>query len=209
MVPQLLQRLDALLHQKWSSFYEMLLPGLSSEQIQRVESALGVELPQEFKLFYQWKNGHSNSEYKNLWYNRNLLNVEQILETWTVMNELLELGEFEEPNWWNPRWIPFAENGAGDHYVLDLAGSFGGQPGQVIEFWHNDPDRHIYFDSFSKWLETIVLAIERGYQNHSGNYRREDAEAFKLVEEDDRIFEQAYADINPGFPLIHTADEED
>ena len=102
MVEQLLQRLDALLQQKWSSFYEMLLPGLSSEQIQSFESALGVELPEEFKLFYQWKNGHSNSKYKLLWYNRNLMNVESILHNWTDMNELLELGEFEEPNWWNP-----------------------------------------------------------------------------------------------------------
>ncbi len=208
MVEKLIQRFDALLQEKWSSFYKTLLPGLSSEDIKSLESTLGVELPEEFKLFYQWKNGHPNSDYKNLWYNRNLMNVEESLRTWTDMNELLELGEFEEPNWWNPRWIPFAENGGGDHYVLDLAGSFGGKPGQVIEFWHNDSDRDIYFDSFSNWLETIVLAIERGYQNLSGNYRGEGTEAFNLAKEDDRIFEQAYADINPGFPLRHTAEEE-
>jgi cell wall assembly regulator SMI1 len=32
------------------------------------------------------------------------------------------------------RWIPFAENGGGDHYVLDLAESFGGQVGLLRLF---------------------------------------------------------------------------
>lgn len=192
---QLIQRFDALLQEKWSDFYDTLSPGLSLAEIKSLELALGVELPKEFKLFYQWKNGHPDNEYQCLWYNRNLMNTEGMLETWTYMNELLELGEFEETNWWNPLWIPFVENGGGDHYVLDLAGSFGGKPGQVIEFWHNDADRNIYFTSFFKWLETIILAIEQGYQNNE-------------TEADARIFEQAYMNINPGFPLRHTADEE-
>jgi cell wall assembly regulator SMI1 len=64
----------------------MLLPGLSSEQIQSFKSALDVDLPEEFKLFYQWKNGHSNSKRKALWYNRSLMNVEAILQNWTEKN---------------------------------------------------------------------------------------------------------------------------
>lgn len=205
---QLIQGFDTLLQEKWSDFYETLLPGLSLTEINSLESKLGVELPKEFKLFYQWKNGHSDNQYQCLWYNRNLMNTEVMFETWTYMNELLELGEFEETNWWSALWIPFAENGGGDHYVLDLAGSFGGKPGQVIEFWHDDPDRNIYFPSFSKWLETIILAIEQGYQNRFERYDREDAEAFNQAEADARIFEQAYVNVNPGFPLRHTADEE-
>ena len=190
---ELIQNFDVLLQQKWSSFYQTLLPGISAEDIESLESKLGINLPEEFKLFYQWKNGQSTNKVKPLWYNRNLMNIEEVLETWTCMNELLALGEFEQPNWWDPHWIPFAENGAGDYYVLDLVGSFGGTPGQVIEFWNGDVDRNIYFASFSKWLETIISAIEQGYQN---------------LESDSEIFEQTYRKVNPGFPLKHLADEE-
>jgi hypothetical protein len=46
--------------------------------------------------------------------------------------------------------------------------------------------------------------MEQGYQNRFERYDSEDAEAFNQAEADARIFEQAYGNINPGFPLRGT-----
>ena len=56
----LIQRLDSWLRQNRPEFYQQLLPGLSDEELANFEKTLGVELPDDFKLLYQWKNGEQD-----------------------------------------------------------------------------------------------------------------------------------------------------
>jgi cell wall assembly regulator SMI1 len=42
------------------------------------------------------------------------------------------------PAFWHKGWIPFASNGAGDYYCLDLAPVEEGDIGQIISFNHEN-----------------------------------------------------------------------
>lgn len=48
-----------------------------------------------------------------------------------------------KPMLWNSKWIPIAENGAGDYLCLDTDPADGGCYGQVLYFWHDWGDRSI------------------------------------------------------------------
>ncbi len=58
----LIQRLDSWLQKNRPDYYQLLQPGLSSDEIAGFEDTLQVELAPEFKLFYKWKNGQSCTE---------------------------------------------------------------------------------------------------------------------------------------------------
>ena len=58
------------------------------------------------------------------------LSCEEIVSQGKTWKELLDGGDFKDTfygsddgiknDWWNPKWIPFAHNGGGDHLCLDL-----------------------------------------------------------------------------------------
>lgn len=77
--------------------------------------------------------------------------IREIFSDWSTMNDLLDGGDFDgaipKPSpevsdaWWNRQWIPFANNGAGDLLCLDMCPSDAGTVGQVIEYFHDAPNR--------------------------------------------------------------------
>lgn len=52
--------------------------------------------------------------------------------------------------------MPIFSNGSGDFICYDLAGSFDGQPGQLIEYWHADNDRNIIAGDLTSFLGALV-----------------------------------------------------
>ena len=102
-----------------------------------------------------------------------------------INGELLTDGDFVA-NWWRPAWVPFLENGGGDHLCLDLEGTFTGRPGQLIEHWHDGPERSVLYPDLTSWLAAVVETYE------------------KTLESGSRCSDGEFADVElecpPGFP---------
>ena len=185
-------RLDAWLKANRADYYAELSPGAKDPEIAEIEKAAGKSLPDAFKAFLRWRNGQGEDCYDALQFNRSPMNVDDILATMDTMKELSNAGEFELEGWWDAGWVPFLDNGGGDHLVLDLTGSFGGKPGQVLEFWHADADRDIVAPSFSGWLESFVASLEADlWAEEDGDFHPED---------DDEL-DEYLAERLPGYPI--------
>jgi cell wall assembly regulator SMI1 len=154
-------RLDEWLKSNRADYYAQLLPGATDEEIQRLERLLGLSLPESFKALYRWRNGQPLDCYEAFHDNKMFLRLEEIEETWVVLKELLEGGDFEIENWWRVGWVPFLHDGAGNNLCLDLEGTFTGHKGQLLEFWHDDFDRDVLYPDFKHYLEAVVECLEQ------------------------------------------------
>jgi cell wall assembly regulator SMI1 len=191
----LIARLDAWLSRERPEFYAHLLPGLTDAALRDLETRLGRALPAEFQAFYRWRNGQDASYFESFFHNFSLMPAVHIVEAQRVLNDLLEAGDFDLPNWWSPQWVPFLYNGAGDHYCVDTGGSFGGVPGQVLMFNHDWENRDIEYPSFHAWLATVVEALEAGMFEY-GEYGMQPV---------DDAWDALCAVRNPGYPIEHDA----
>ena len=141
------------------------------QALQKLEDATGVTLPEAFKLFYLANNGQKDDG-DGLVPAKDILDgdfymmpLSEILSDWRMMNELVEVGEFDNSRvrshkairkeWWNRAWIPFAGDGGGDHLCLDFAPTKAGVAGQVIAFHHDSPQREWLAPSFEQWLAQL------------------------------------------------------
>ena len=99
------------------------------------------------------------------------LSIEQICSDWKMHKELLESGDFDDcqpeschpqikNDFWNTSWIPFAWNGGGDYYCIDLDPSASGNHGQVITHCHETGDHRLLADSLTSYLKSIVEQLE-------------------------------------------------
>jgi cell wall assembly regulator SMI1 len=67
-----------------------------------------------------------------------------------------------EPVFWSDDWLPVAEGAEGRFACLDLAPPEEGNVGQVVEFWHQDPTRHVRTSSFADWYGEFVDELVSG-----------------------------------------------
>lgn len=173
------QRLETWLGVHAPDLLADLQPGATEQAIQQTETFLGVQLPEDFKAVYRRHNGQDEAS-DWLFNGREFLSLERIQEEWQVWKELLDGGDFDhsasEPDtgirtdWWHAQWIPITYDGAGNHDCLDLAPAEGGTVGQIIEFWHDDPDRKVLAESYGTWFAAFVLACESGQYIYSEEY---------------------------------------
>jgi cell wall assembly regulator SMI1 len=118
-------------------------------------------LPSAFHELYQWHDGQSFDCYEAFQDNRVFMALDDARESHEILTELLDAGEFQRANWWSRHWVPFLYNGAGDYVCVDLAGTFTGQVGQIIEFWHDDAGRNVIAPSLEAWLADYAALLER------------------------------------------------
>jgi cell wall assembly regulator SMI1 len=101
-----------------------------------------------------------------------LYSATDIAGAWEMQAELLDDGDFD-PNkrkaqagiraqHWNTGWLPIADNGAGDHFCVDLAPAKGGKVGQVIHVGHEGPKRTRLGTSVADWLGRFAADLEAG-----------------------------------------------
>ncbi|MCR5890039.1 SMI1/KNR4 family protein [Hymenobacter sp. J193] len=178
---QLLSRLDTLLQQHRPEYYATLAPPATATELDALEAAFQLKLPTELRQWYGWHNGHLES--KSIFQNHEFIQgnslapLSSVAESMRVNCELLAAGEYFMPNWWQTNWVPFLENGGGDHICLDLEGTFTGQPGQVLEQWHDMEQRTVLFPDLTAWLRAVVQAYEQaGAQGQLTDEQTEDLE---------------------------------
>jgi cell wall assembly regulator SMI1 len=148
--------LDNHLKTKRPDFYGTLNPPLTDQQITALEQEFKITLPPQVKLLYKWKNGQAaNERFVN---NSEFMPLESALETYSILTPMIG-HDFEIKNWWNENWIPLFDNGGGDNICVDMSGTFTGNAGQIIEFWHADPDRNVIAPS----LEAFIAALNKFY----------------------------------------------
>ena len=120
-----------------------------------------MTLPPLYASLLRWRNGGS---FDSLWRNYLLLPSDQLAEARDIDAE-----QFDEPLWWHDQWIPFLDDRSTNYLCIDCAGCFGGQPGQIVEFWHEDGFRTIRHASFEAWLSTFVEGLELGLFDQEGS----------------------------------------
>lgn len=164
---QLWQKLESYLSDHNPDLLADLNPPATDAQIHEFEMALDAELPADFVACLKIHNGQKGSS-DWLFEGHEFLSIERILMVWTVLNQLLKGGDFDEEaaksdpeviaEWWSPCWVPFTSNGGGDYFCLDLAPTSKGAPGQVIKYSGELPYRRLKASNFSEWFKSFVKA---------------------------------------------------
>lgn len=101
-----------------------------------------------------------------------LMSANEMLEAWRGLNRTHvrpirffgppPVDEQIRPIWWHSHWMPFTDNGAGDHLCCDADPDPSGSPGQVVTYFHDLADRRVAAPSFSEWLARQADALESG-----------------------------------------------
>lgn len=155
----LLVNLDQLIGSKRNVYHKGLQPGLSPDEIHALEEKYGITLPEDLKDLYQWHNGQRDDNYEAFVNNCTFVPLEHALDTAAEFTSMIG-SDFELPDMWHETWIPIFSNGGGDFICYDLAGSFDGQAGQLIEYWHADNDRNIIAGDLAGLLQALVNLYE-------------------------------------------------
>ena len=90
------------------------------------------------------------------------MQMEEVKYVVEPATELLEMGEFGQQHWWSRQWVPFLRDYDGSFLCLDMAGAFGGQPGQLITYAEDDPRRTIEYPDLAAFLSALVSAFDSG-----------------------------------------------
>jgi cell wall assembly regulator SMI1 len=160
MMEESLEKLDGWLKTHRPGYYENLQAPWTEEQFARIQALAGTALPDSYKALYGWKGGQSALADENLYEDWRFLQFEEARIAYQTYNELYEMGEFKMENWWNPKWVPFLENESAILLCVDIAGSFGGESGQLVTFSPESPARTIEFPD----LATFITSLQRGYE---------------------------------------------
>jgi cell wall assembly regulator SMI1 len=161
--------------------WKPLRKAAGAEQIARAEKRLGCALPADLRKSYETHDGSGDGQIfpwpEDISYS--LLSLAQLVDDWQMHRELLDLGEWQDSkgksdrgirsDWWNPRWIPFAANGAGDFFCIDLSPAKSGKEGQVITHNHEDGSHTLLAPSFRAWLSKLADDLEAGLFSYDGD----------------------------------------
>ncbi|GAA4115321.1 hypothetical protein GCM10022393_15460 [Aquimarina addita] len=112
-------------------------------------------MPDDLKLFYQWKNGQQQDSYEAFVNNSMFESLHNALEGNKELTRMIGY-DFKIENWWNAHWIPIFSNGGGSYICYDLKGVFTKETGQIIEFWHDYDDRQVISPDLSSFIASLL-----------------------------------------------------
>jgi cell wall assembly regulator SMI1 len=156
--------------------FEPLKKGVGTATIATAEKEFEFEIPAELRESYQAYNGDDRGQ---IFPCRDdisfyLMSFEAVVREWKMMKELVEMGEFRDGDkhvkndkairktHWNVNWIPFAGNGGGDYFCVDLDPAKSGTKGQVIHFRHDCDDRNLLAASLRAFLYELANGLDEG-----------------------------------------------
>lgn len=121
------------------------------------------DAPPELRALLSWRNGHLDpDEAEPLFGKYQLMSADEIEEDRGMFNEMLEGDEWDNPDWWNYGYWPFATDGSSDYLLIDTEGHLGGKPGQIIDWDHASPMRQILCDTLERFLDSVATPDPNG-----------------------------------------------
>ena len=152
-----------------------LNPGATQNEIELLETSIGVPLPSSFKEFYRWHNGQKREILTGLFYGLEWLSLEEVYKEWKNWSALFDegfaeaRGESFHPEkvkevYLNRLWILFTDDGGGNHLGIALDPGSKGTVGQIINFGPNENTKYVLADNFQSFLSWFIIQLE------SGNY---------------------------------------
>lgn len=157
----------------------------AAQQLDAFATQVGLQLPADFCTFYQLLNGAEDSgifpstdDWDRMAYSP--LSLAQAVQEWQMQKDLLEMGDFagQKPKsaagvadvWWHPAWLPFAGNGGGDYYCIDLAPTAAGVKGQIITHSHESGQHTVLAPSLAAYLSNLADALAAGTLVYDDDY---------------------------------------
>jgi cell wall assembly regulator SMI1 len=148
-------------------------PPATEAQIRALEEAIGYRLPADYRASLAIHDGQKEG-FVGAMDGLSLNSLEETLQDWRVMEELLRAGAFDEPcespeeglqaGWWNRGWLPIVSDN-GNSINIDLAPAADGVVGQVFFFDHEQGAGPVRANSFAAWLEQVAEELETGHTN--------------------------------------------
>ncbi len=132
--------------------HEQLNPPASAEEIDVFESRAGVTLPSSVREAYSIHNGEKATS-MGIFGAWRWLPLDEVLSN---RQQLLESGIDLATG-----AIPILMSGGGDYYFVESVVS-ARDDSEIIEWWHEQPDRDVKHSSFAAFLGEFIELLERG-----------------------------------------------
>lgn len=162
-ISQLLNEIEKSLQQLDHPCVDHLNPGISSQQIQELFEEIPLQLTQDLRALYTWRNGSKDCEGITLgelaffpgFY---LMSLEESIQTYL---------ELRERNGWDKSWFPIFASGGGDFYAMNLASE---AQGQILGFYVFEEEPQVEYWSLKSMLTTFKVCYEQGiiFRNEQG-----------------------------------------
>ena len=149
-----------------------LRPGASG--LDAAERDLGLALPADVRAAYAVHDGQ-RGDAPGLVVGLRLLPLSDAVAEWRKWRDVMEttpdlaaLGVEADSagavraETANPRWVPIADDGAGNHVAVDLDPGPAGTLGQLITFGADEPSRHVVAPSLAAFFEWLAEAYASG-----------------------------------------------
>lgn len=205
-LPATLARLEAWLAAHAPAIQATLRPGASEGELNALETATGLKLPQAYRTLYRthadWGHALGLSFLP-------LSRVQGEWEGWRGLEEFQEArGHSSHPpgaiktQYANPGWLAFLKDWGGNSVGVDLDPGPSGQVGQVITFGRDENGKYVLADSLDAFLHEYVTRLEaRRVRLHQHEPDEPDTLRLYLLDEDGQgsdLYRQL-ADLDPGF----------
>ena len=151
----LITRMDGWLQKHRPAYYATLATGVSVAALDDYERRTGITLPADLRALWLWKNGSAEEA---LFTNHMFISVADSLSSKLELDGMIG-SDFEDPEWWKRQWVPFTQSFGGDHLCIDIVSE---KPGEIIDFWHDDPRREVVAPTLENWLHSLVETMESG-----------------------------------------------
>ena len=163
MITQLLNVIEKSLQQLDHPCVDHLNPGISSQQIQELFEEIPLQLTQDLRALYTWRNGSKDCEGITLgeleffpgFY---LMSLEDSFQTYL---------ELRETDAWGKSWFPIFASGGGDFYAMNLASE---AQGQILGFYVFEEESQVEYWSLESMLTALKNCYEQGiiFRNEQG-----------------------------------------
>lgn len=137
---------------------EALRPGADEQSLNRLEQAVGLALPPDYRAALAHHDGRAYlTDYE-------YLSVNQIFNIWSRKRQAFDQKLFTGRDirqkgggiirnfWWHPGWIPFAEDSGGNLLCIDMAPGWRGKRGQILRWEREEGPLPSPEKSFHEWL---------------------------------------------------------
>jgi cell wall assembly regulator SMI1 len=174
------KHLESWFSANWPEIIPDLTPGCDPGDFEKIESEIGVRLPDSFKEFYMIHDGQKAADHIGMFYGASLLPLAKILEQWRIWAAVIDEYGNEQMQalfdqyqasllpakvramYANKKWIPFAVIWDSNYIGLDFDPESEGSVGQVINFGREEEQKSVLSHSFDGFIERFIGELEKG-----------------------------------------------